>query len=254
MRMREIRPADVRILLGSVFGCVRIAPKGKEPRVHGRIAAESLIVHASAVAIGGRGRADSRRLGRGQVGAGAGADRARGGAGRRRPGDADARAAAALIARAPAALAGLIEARGVGILRLPAVPEAPLALAVDLDRAPAARMPQRATITHLGVGIELISGREVPNLDLLVDHFRAERPRLSRVRQARTLCWARGNEVTEAGRPQAGQHIVIMSGPAGAGRSTAIRALEDLGFEAIDNLPLSFLPRLFAGGRSSGRW
>ncbi|MFO1106083.1 MAG: RNase adapter RapZ [Amaricoccus sp.] len=38
-----------------------------------------------------------------------------------------------------------------------------------------------------------------------------------------------------------------MTGPAGAGRTTAIRALEDLGFEAIDNLPLSFVPRLFAG-------
>jgi UPF0042 nucleotide-binding protein len=56
-----------------------------------------------------------------------------------------------------------------------------------------------------------------------------------------------GYEVNEAGRPQAGQQIVIMSGPAGAGRSTAIRALEDLGFEAIDNLPLSFLPRLVSG-------
>ena len=41
---------------------------------------------------------------------------------------------------------------------------------------------------------------------------------------------------------------MIMSGPAGSGRSTAIGALEDLGFEAIDNLPISFLPRLFAGG------
>lgn len=39
-----------------------------------------------------------------------------------------------------------------------------------------------------------------------------------------------------------------MSGPAGSGRSTAIRALEDIGFEAIDNLPLSFLPRLFSDG------
>lgn len=39
-----------------------------------------------------------------------------------------------------------------------------------------------------------------------------------------------------------------MTGPAGAGRTTAIGALEDLGFEAIDNLPISFLPRLFAGG------
>lgn len=56
-----------------------------------------------------------------------------------------------------------------------------------------------------------------------------------------------GYEVTGAERPHEGQHVVIMSGPAGSGRSTAIAALEDLGFEAIDNLPLSFLPRLFAG-------
>lgn len=53
--------------------------------------------------------------------------------------------------------------------------------------------------------------------------------------------------MTETGSPNDGHHIVIVSGPAGSGRSTAIRALEDLGFEAIDNLPLSFLPRLFAG-------
>ena len=45
----------------------------------------------------------------------------------------------------------------------------------------------------------------------------------------------------------AGQDIVVVTGPAGAGRSTAIRALEDFGFEAIDNLPLSLMPRLIAG-------
>ncbi len=44
-----------------------------------------------------------------------------------------------------------------------------------------------------------------------------------------------------------GQDFVIITGPAGAGRSTATRALEDLGFEAIDNLPQSLLPHLFAG-------
>lgn len=44
-----------------------------------------------------------------------------------------------------------------------------------------------------------------------------------------------------------GQDIVVVTGPAGAGRSTAIHALEDLGFESIDNLPLSLLPRLLAG-------
>jgi len=41
--------------------------------------------------------------------------------------------------------------------------------------------------------------------------------------------------------------IVIVTGPAGAGRTTAIRALEDFGYEAIDNLPLSLLERLLAG-------
>lgn len=42
--------------------------------------------------------------------------------------------------------------------------------------------------------------------------------------------------------------VVLVTGPSGAGRSTAIAALEDLGFEAIDNLPLSLLPRLLAPG------
>lgn len=43
------------------------------------------------------------------------------------------------------------------------------------------------------------------------------------------------------------QTIVLVTGPSGAGRSTAINALEDFGFEAIDNLPLSLLGRLFSG-------
>ena len=35
---------------------------------------------------------------------------------------------------------------------------------------------------------------------------------------------------------------VLVTGPSGAGRTTAINVLEDLGFEAIDNLPLRLLP------------
>lgn len=38
--------------------------------------------------------------------------------------------------------------------------------------------------------------------------------------------------------------VFLVTGPSGAGRSTAIHALEDDGFEAIDNLPLNLLPRL----------
>lgn len=50
-----------------------------------------------------------------------------------------------------------------------------------------------------------------------------------------------------AGRPRSEQRIVLVTGASGAGRTTAIRALEDFGFEVIDNLPLSLIPRLLAG-------
>ncbi len=42
--------------------------------------------------------------------------------------------------------------------------------------------------------------------------------------------------------------VVLVTGPSGAGRSTAINVLEDLGYETIDNLPLSILPRLLEAG------
>jgi len=41
--------------------------------------------------------------------------------------------------------------------------------------------------------------------------------------------------------------ILLVTGPSGAGRSTAVNALEDLGYEVIDNLPLSLLPKLLDG-------
>ena len=47
-----------------------------------------------------------------------------------------------------------------------------------------------------------------------------------------------------------GPHVLLVTGPSGAGRSTAINALEDVGFEVIDNLPLSLLPRLLDGART----
>ncbi len=40
------------------------------------------------------------------------------------------------------------------------------------------------------------------------------------------------------------QKVIVVTGPAGSGRTTAIKALEDFGFEAIDNLPLNLISRL----------
>lgn len=53
---------------------------------------------------------------------------------------------------------------------------------------------------------------------------------------------ARAKPVTEGDT-----HLVLVTGPSGAGRSTAIDCFEDLGFEPIDNLPLSLVPRLLDG-------
>ena len=38
--------------------------------------------------------------------------------------------------------------------------------------------------------------------------------------------------------------LVVVTGVSGAGKSTALRALEDLGFYAVDNLPLPMVPQL----------
>lgn len=50
-----------------------------------------------------------------------------------------------------------------------------------------------------------------------------------------------------AATDSAATRLVLVTGPSGAGRSTAIDVLEDLGYEAIDNLPLSLVPRLLDG-------
>ncbi|MEL6688781.1 MAG: RNase adapter RapZ [Pseudomonadota bacterium] len=48
------------------------------------------------------------------------------------------------------------------------------------------------------------------------------------------------------GSPSAMQQLILVTGPSGGGRSTAINALEDMGYETIDNLPLSMVERLLA--------
>jgi HPr kinase/phosphorylase len=69
------------------------------------------------------------------------------------------RAGQALTLSAPAAITGLLEARGAGILRLPARPEAPLALIVELDEAERERLPDGRRRELLGVPCPLILGR-----------------------------------------------------------------------------------------------
>jgi HPr kinase/phosphorylase len=61
-----------------------------------------------------------------------------------------------LIARCPAAIAGLIEARCVGLLKADATPSARLALVVDLDQAETDRLPPHRSITLCGQALPLL--------------------------------------------------------------------------------------------------
>ena len=45
-------------------------------------------------------------------------------------------------------------------------------------------------------------------------------------------------------------NVVLVTGLSGAGRSTCLKILEDYGFEAIDNIPLSFIPALLSHSSS----
>jgi len=49
------------------------------------------------------------------------------------------------------------------------------------------------------------------------------------------------------------QRILLVTGVLGAGKTTAMRALEDLGWEAIDNFPIRLLDRLLETGPGSAR-
>ncbi len=61
-----------------------------------------------------------------------------------------------LFARAPETLAGLIEARGIGLLQSPFRPEAEITLAIDLGQAEPDRLPPQRHILVLGVTLPLV--------------------------------------------------------------------------------------------------
>lgn len=87
-----------------------------------------------------------------------------------------------LIARAPATLRGLIEARGLGILRADPLDAVPLVLAVDLGQPETERLPPRRSVTILGTALDLVLGSQQ-------DHFPAS-----------ILCYLEGGRQDD-GRP-----------------------------------------------------
>ena len=67
---------------------------------------------------------------------------------------------------------------------------------------------------------------------------RARRPRESAARPA-AAALTRGTRRTKPGQP-----FIVITGLSGSGKSQAIRALEDLGYFCVDNLPTTLIPTL----------
>lgn len=65
-----------------------------------------------------------------------------------------------LYASSPPTIAGLIEARGIGLLTVPALPRAKLVLAVDLGQTEPDRLPPFRSVTILGKVLPLVLGSQ----------------------------------------------------------------------------------------------
>lgn len=144
------------------------------------------------------------------------------------------REAGQLRASCPPTIAGLIEVRGVGILRQAAVGDVAVALAFDLTAVPD-RLPEPS--------LRIIGGVALPCVALVP--FEASAP--LKVEAALTR-WGLALETPPVTPPAPSTvdaaPVLVVSGLSGAGKSTALHALEDLGFEVVDNLPLALFDRL----------
>ena len=164
-----------------------------------------------------------------------------------------------LLASAPQAIAGKLEVRGLGIFRFPHRTAVPLALLVELrPQAEIERLPEVEHQQLCGVAIHKIAldpaGLSAPQklrLALRDEAALIMRAAANQGADVETGLSAEHLEVgtnvkdeTEIGHDRAdteGLRLVLVTGMSGAGRSLALRLLEDEGFEAIDNLPLSLL-------------
>lgn len=81
--------------------------------------------------------------------------------------------AAEPVLSCPPTIRGLIEARGVGLLRAQTVASAPLALAVDLSRSETERLPPRREIVLLGHRVDLVLGPATAHFPAALLHYLA---------------------------------------------------------------------------------
>ncbi len=165
----------------------------------------------------------------------------------------------------PPTIGGFIEVRGVGIRRVPGEAGVPLALIVDLvPSGSVERLPDPSVERHRGREIPVIRLDPFePSAPLKVG-FALERDEMERVdpesgaSPSAAILYNDGmsgeaEHSSGSTGPSEPARVVLITGMSGAGRSTALKLLEDMGYEAVDNLPLSLLPRLVGSAEADHR-
>jgi len=76
-----------------------------------------------------------------------------------------------LVAHAPPALSGLIEARGVGLIRVAALAEAALVLVIDMDQVEQHRLPPPRSRSWLGIALPLLHKVEGGHFPAAIVHY-----------------------------------------------------------------------------------
>ncbi len=164
-----------------------------------------------------------------------------------------------VIAAPPENIAGKLEVRGIGIVEVPYRAGVPLLLLVDLrPQSALERLPEEERRDVCGIPLRLVgldpnnvSAPEKLRLALRTEAALIMRAPLSKSVTADGPGDAGAEEIKPTLSDQelmeknrgdsTGLRLVLVTGMSGAGRSTALRVLEDEGWESIDNLPLSLL-------------
>ena len=171
------------------------------------------------------------------------------------------------MASAPEPLAGLLEIRGLGLLRLPFARSVKLALAVRLTAGERLPTPARYELADVplvclhawpasapllveraldaAMGRDCLGGAGLGGADLGRRRFGRGVVRDGSVRVTMS---AGLDQDARAGAVAEPRRLVLVTGLSGGGKASMLRVLEDLGYEAVDNPPLRLMEELAVRG------
>ena len=150
-----------------------------------------------------------------------------------------------LYATSPENIRGLLEIHGTGVLEVGSIETAQVSLVVDLaSESDIERVPEPRYTVFLGQKVKVMR----------IDPFSVSAT--AKIRYALKVAKGEVKNVgmivsREKSNTRANTTAVLVTGMSGAGKTTALKTFEDMDFEAIDNIPLSFLENIVLGRKIS---